>query len=66
MAWTQKLTVQRGKVRLKDVALSAGTAEAQSDTMSLNLDITKLTRGEALIMLDNLKAKIFNMKWPAA
>ncbi len=35
-----KLTIQRGKNTLKDIAVTAGTAEAQSDTMSLNIDVT--------------------------
>jgi hypothetical protein len=33
-----KLTIQRGKNTLKDITVAAGTAEAQSDTMSLNID----------------------------
>lgn len=61
---TVKLTVARGKTQLKDVAVVAGVAEAQSDTMSLNIDYTKLTKGDALIQIDALKQKIFASKWP--
>lgn len=61
---TAKLTVQRGKRDLKDVVVAAGSAEAQSDTMSLNIDSTKLTKGEALLGLEQLRQKIFAGKWP--
>lgn len=66
MAWTAKFTAQRGKVQLKDVAIAAGSAEAQSDTISINIDQTRLTKGEALTMIDNIKAKIHASKWPPA
>ena len=39
---TVSLTVKRGGRELKDVAVGAGSAEAQSDTMTLNIDITAL------------------------
>lgn len=61
---TAKLTIQRGKRELKDVVLTAGAAEAQSDTMSLNIDSTKITKGDALIMIEQFKAFIFAGKWP--
>jgi hypothetical protein len=55
---TVKLTVQRGGREEKHVVVSAGAAEAQSDTMSLNIDVTNLRRGEVLLMLEALKQKI--------
>ena len=61
---TAKFTVQRGKVDLKDVVVAAGAAEAQSDTMSLNIDYTNATRGELLIMVDEIKQKIQAGLWP--
>lgn len=61
---TAKFTVQRGKVELKDVALSAGSAEAQSDTLSVNIDFTNMTKGEAMTLLDEVKQKIFSLPWP--
>jgi hypothetical protein len=64
MAWTAKLTIARGKVQLKDVAITAGTAEAAHDVMSLNMDVAVLTKGEALIMLENLADKIHASPWP--
>ncbi|MCJ8159856.1 hypothetical protein [Sphingomonas sp. LaA6.9] len=59
-----KFTTQRGKPNLKDVVVAAGAAEAQSDTMSLNIDYTKITKGDALIMIDNIAQKIHAGKWP--
>lgn len=59
-----KFTVQRGKVGLKDVAVATGAAESQTDTMTLNVDYDKVSKGDVLIMLDAIRAKIFAGKWP--
>jgi hypothetical protein len=60
-----RLTVQRGSgFKLKGVVVSAGTAEAQTDTISLNIDTTKLTKGEALAMIEGIKQKIEAIHWP--
>lgn len=64
MAFTAKFTIQRGKIDLKDVVVAAGSAEAQTDTISVNVDVTKLTKGETLILLDEIKQKIHAGKWP--
>lgn len=61
---TAKFTIQRGKVDLKDVTIGAGTAEAQSDTISLNIDYTNMTKGDVLMMLDELKQKVFASPFP--
>jgi hypothetical protein len=64
---TVSLTVKRGGREPKDVAVGAGSAEAQSDTMTLNIDRTDLTRGEALMMVEALRAKIHAApSWPPA
>lgn len=64
---TFKLTVPRGGRDEKAVVVAAGSAEAQSDTMSLNVDFTNLRRGEALIMIEALKMKIHGSpSWPPA
>lgn len=54
---TVSLTVKRGGRTPADVAIGAGSAEAQSDTMTLNIDLTNITRGNALIMVEALKRK---------
>ncbi len=59
-----KFTIQRGKVDLKDVAVAAGAPEAQSDTLSVNIDVTALTKGEAVLMLEEVAQKIHAGLWP--
>tara|TARA_R110000782_G_scaffold212289_1_gene300338 strand:- start:26 stop:223 length:198 start_codon:yes stop_codon:yes gene_type:complete len=59
-----KFTMARGKTGLKDVVVAAGSAEAQSDTISINIDYTKITKGDAIIMIDGISAKISAGKWP--
>ena len=55
---TFKVTAQRGKFNLKDVIVAAGAAEAQSDTISLNVDFTNASKGEILTMIESIKQKI--------
>lgn len=59
-----KLTVVRGKPNMKDITVTAGTAIAGSDAMELNIDFTKITKGDVLTMLELLEQKIFASKWP--
>ena len=62
---TVKLTIKRGAgLTAKDVTVAAGAAEAQSDTMSLNIDVTKMTKGEAILMLNLLEQQIQRAAWP--
>lgn len=62
---TVKLTIKRGAgLTAKDVTVAAGSAEAQSDTMSLNIDVTKMTKGEAIVMLKALEQQIQRAAWP--
>jgi hypothetical protein len=61
-----KLTVTRGKPQIKDIAVAAGTPIAGSDAMELNIDYTKIAKGDALVMIDNLRSKIFASPWPLA
>jgi len=59
-----KLTVTRGKPHIKDIAVAAGTPITGSDAMELNIDQTKISKGDALTMIDNLRAKIYASPWP--
>jgi hypothetical protein len=60
-----KLTIQLGNgFELKGIVVSAGTPEAQTDTMSLNIDSTKMRKGDALQLLEGIKQKIEQMHWP--
>jgi hypothetical protein len=62
---TVKLTIKRGAgLTAKDVTVAAGSAEAQSDTMSLNIDVAKMTKGEAILMLNLLEQQIQRAAWP--
>lgn len=65
MAFTAKFTIKRGAATNPAlVVIAAGSAEAQSDTMSLNIDATALSKGDALLMIDALKHKIERSPWP--
>lgn len=59
-----KYTLQRGKTDLKDVTIAAGTAEAQSDTVSINIDVTGMGRMDALMLIESLKNYILKAAWP--
>ncbi len=59
-----KFTMQRGKPAMKDITVAAGTAEAQSDTISINIDVTKMTKGEAIVMIEAIEQKIIGSKFP--
>jgi hypothetical protein len=64
---TTKLTVKRGGREEKEVVISAGAAEAQSDTMSLNIDYTNIRKGEAIMMIEAIKMRIQSAPtWPPA
>lgn len=64
MAWTAKLTFTRGEPYSGDIAITAGSAEASHDVISVNIDAANLTKGEALIAIDNIKDAIFAGDWP--
>jgi hypothetical protein len=62
---TTKLTARRGDREEKAVVIGAGAAEAQTDTMSLNIDYTNIRRGEALMMLKAIQMRIEGSPtWP--
>lgn len=64
MAAQYKFTVQLGKTDLKDVTIAAGSAEAQSDTISVNMDVTNMTRGQALMLIEVLENAILRAPFP--
>lgn len=66
MAFQAKFTGKRGQVELADIAISAGAAETQSDTISLNIDATNISKGEALILIDNIRDAVHAASWPPA
>lgn len=65
MAFQVKFTVKRdAATNPAAVTIAAGSAEAQSDTISLNMDITNMSKGDAIVMLENLQHSIERGKWP--
>lgn len=64
MAFTASFTAQQGLPYKGDIEIGAGSAEAQSDTISLNIDATNLTKGQALVLIDNIKAAVHAADWP--
>ena len=59
-----KYTVKRGQVNLADVAVAAGTAEAQSDTLSVNIDYNRLSKADAMMLLEKVTQKLHAGSWP--
>lgn len=62
----RKFTMQRGKGLPGEITAGAGDAEAQTDTISINIDTTDLSKGEVLTMIDQIKMEIFTAAWPPA
>lgn len=61
---TVKFTVKRGALHRKDVVVAAGSAEAQSDTMSLNIDYTNVKKADVVHMLTAILGKVQSGLWP--
>ncbi len=59
-----RYTLPRGQTGLANVAIAAGTAEAQSDTVSVNMDVTLISRGECIILLEAIIQKVLAAPWP--
>jgi len=64
MAFTAKWTIKRGNNRIWEVQLGGGAAEANRDQISLNVDVSTLAKGDVLILLDDLRQKIWAGPWP--
>lgn len=61
-----KYTMKRGEGQPGEIAAGAGDAEAQTDTISINVDTTNLSKGDVLTMIDQIKMEIFTAAWPPA
>lgn len=64
MAVQTKLTAKYGATDRGDVAIVAGDAEAQSDTISINIDATKMGKAEAIHLLEKMVAAFHAAPWP--
>jgi hypothetical protein len=61
-----KYTAQYGSTDRGQIAIAAGTSEAQSDTISVNIDRTNMGRAEVIHVIEKIKAKILAEAWPPA
>lgn len=59
-----KFTMTQGQTDVGEVQPEAGDAEASSETVSINIDATNLSKGEALIMIDKIRETIHRGEWP--
>lgn len=64
MATQAKLTIARGAKTPKDVAVAAGTTISGGDAIEINIDQNKLTKGEAINLLEQAIAKVHASPWP--
>jgi len=60
---TAKLTLKRGQ-HAQDVTAASGSSISGSDAMELNIDATRMTKGDALLMLEQFEYYITQSKWP--
>lgn len=61
---TVKFTCARGRTQIKDIPQAAGTAEAQSETVSVNIDYTNMRRSDVVAQLQAIEARIMASRWP--
>lgn len=62
-----KFTAQRGRTNRADVAITAGTDEAQRNTVSVTIDLSTtgaLGCAEALVLIDQIKNAIQAAPYP--
>ncbi|HEV2747615.1 MAG TPA: hypothetical protein VGW34_09995 [Allosphingosinicella sp.] len=62
---TFKLRIKRGQ-RAQDVAVVAGSAITGNDGIEVNFDVTTMPKGEALILLDEIRKQIIEHGFPQA
>jgi hypothetical protein len=64
MAFQAKFTAQFGKTDPAQIAIAAGDAEAQTDTISINMDVTTMRRDEVVMVLEKLTQRILSASFP--
>ena len=64
MAFTAKFTIQRGANHPADIVIGAGSAEAQSDTVSINMDVTNAGKREIADMIDKARDAFLTAQFP--
>ncbi|WP_374651639.1 hypothetical protein [Rhizorhabdus sp.] len=63
MAVQFKYTLHRGDTAPK-MTVAAGTTIAGSDAIEINIDQTKMTKGEAIILMENFTRRLQEAEWP--
>lgn len=66
MAFTRKFTATRGKPALGDIVISAGSAEGARDVISVNIDADKMSKGEAVLLIQSLADAVQASAWPVS
>ena len=64
MAFEAKFTASYGATDRGEVAVAVGSSEAQSDTISVNMDVTNMGKAEAIHVLGKIADKIQSEPWP--
>jgi hypothetical protein len=59
-----KYTAKYGSTDRGQILVGAGDAEAQGDTISINIDVTNMSRGEAMKIIEKIQQKIMAEPWP--
>lgn len=59
-----RYTAKYGETDRGQIAVAAGSSEAQSDTISINIDYTNMSRGEAMKVIEKIQQKIMAEPWP--
>lgn len=64
MPFQAKFTAELG-TRPEDAVLAAGSDIAGStDAIEVNIDATKMSRGDAVLLLEGIKQRILSGPWP--
>ncbi|TCP35912.1 hypothetical protein [Sphingomonas sp. BK235] len=58
------LTVTRGHPRPQDVALAAADALGDGEAARLTLDARTMSRGDALLLVEQLRQALVALPWP--
>lgn len=64
MAFTASFSIALGAGDKADVAIGAGEAEAATDGMTLNIDATKMSKGDALLLIEKISHAVSAANWP--
>ena len=64
MAFQAKFTASYGALDRADVAIAAGDAEATTDTISINIDVTAMGKAEAVHAIEKIRDAVLSAPWP--